>query len=513
MLAMHTDDTIVAISTPAGRGGIGVVRLSGPDSLRIARHLLRPPHRSGHQGENQESEPAAAATEIENEPVHLLDLRPWHVRFAEFPDEQGRAIDRALVTHFQTPRSYTGEDMVEISCHGSPVVLEFLVARCLAAGARLAEPGEFTLRAFLNGRMDLTQAEAVRDLIEAQTLYQAQVAAQQMDGAVSRRLAPLKKQLVDLISLLEAGIDFAEDDVSVLSTQGIEARLAPVEQGLEQLANSFRTGKIIQRGLTLAILGRPNVGKSSLFNCLLEQDRAIVTATPGTTRDLVSETVELAGVPLRFVDTAGIRQAFDEAEAIGIRKSYEAAADSDLALLVLDGAEELAREDLDLLARLLPLGKLLVVMNKCDLPQRLSREQVMEEIQNLKMRSGPSVREAPSDDSAPMVESPVSVPILCVSALERRGIEELRQAILKTAVPSLAGEREAHFLTNVRQERLVRESLEAFAAARQSLADGVPHEMLLLDLYSALRPLDAITGETTVEDILTNIFSTFCIGK
>jgi len=498
---MNTDDTIVAISTPAGRGGIGVVRLSGPDSLRIAGQLLRVPRSS----ENKETGPAATPpADNGNEPVRLLDLQPWRVRLAELPDEQGRVIDRALVTHFQKPRSYTGEDMVEISCHGAPVVLEFLVGRCLAAGARLAEPGEFTLRAFLNGRMDLTQAEAVRDLIEAQTLYQAQVAAQQLEGAVSRRLTPLKKQLVDLISLLEAGIDFAEDDVSVLSNEDMEARLTPVEQGLAQIAGSFRTGKIIRHGLTLAILGRPNVGKSSLFNCLLEQDRAIVTATPGTTRDLVSETVELAGVPLRFVDTAGIRQAFDEAEAIGIRKSYEAAADSDLALLVLDGSQELTYEDRDLLARLAPLGKLLVVVNKSDLPLRLSAERVIEAIKN---------RTSSSDSSVPSVSSADAVPVLFVSALERRGIEELRKAILETALPALAGERESQFLTNVRQERLLRESLAALSAARRSLADGVPHEMLLLDLYNALRPLDAITGETTVEDILTNIFSTFCIGK
>ena len=414
------------------------------------------------------------------------------------PDEQGNVIDRALATYFQKPRSYTGEDMVEMSCHGSPVVLDFLLGRCLVAGARLAEPGEFTMRAFLNARMDLTQAEAVRDLIDAQTLYQAQVAARQMEGAVSRRLAPLKKHLVDLISLLEAGIDFAEDDVSVLQTSDIVARLAPIEEGIGQLADSFRTGKLIRQGLTLAIVGRPNVGKSSLFNCLLDQDRAIVTATPGTTRDLVSETVEIGGLPLRFVDTAGIREAFDEAEAIGIRKSYEAAADSDLALIVLDSADELTQEDRDLLARLAPLGKLLVVLNKSDLPRRIERETVIREIGNCA-----TGRDSPGD----------SVPVLAVSALRREGIAELRRAILETAAPALAGASESQFLTNVRQERLLRESLAGFTAAHRALADTIPHEMLLLDLYNALRPLDAITGETTVEDILTNIFSTFCIGK
>ena len=477
---MHTDDTIAAIATPSGRGGIGIVRLSGADSLRIALLLLRTP-RGGS-----------------NPPDSDLALEPRRVRLAELTDEQGNVLDRALATYFQKPRSYTGEDMVEISCHGSPVVLDYLLGRCLAAGARLAEPGEFTMRAFLNARMDLTQAEAVRDLIDAQTLYQAQVAARQMEGAVSRRLAPLKKQLVDLISLLEAGIDFAEDDVSVLAAADILGRLAPVEEGIGQLADSFRTGKLIRQGLTLAIVGRPNVGKSSLFNCLLDQDRAIVTSTPGTTRDLVSETVEIGGLPLRFLDTAGIREAFDEAEAIGIRKSYEAAADSDLALIVLDGADEMTREDRDLLAKLAPLGKLIVVLNKSDLPRRIERETVIREIGN----SGTG-RDSAGD----------SVPVLSVSALRREGIAELRQAILETAAPALAGASETQFLTNVRQERLLHESLAGFAAARNGLADNIPHEMLLLDLYNALRPLDAITGETTVEDILTNIFSTFCIGK
>ena len=262
--------------------------------------------------------------------------------------------------------------------------------------------------------------------------------------------------------------------------------MEPVEQSLARLAESFETGKLIQQGLTLAILGRPNVGKSSLFNCLLEQDRAIVTATPGTTRDLVSETVDLEGIPMRFVDTAGVRRAFEEAEAIGVRKSYEAAADSDLALLVLDGSEDLTAEDRDLLGRLAALGKLLPVVNKSDLPQRLDRKALA------------------AQDSRP---------VCTVSALKREGIGELRRAILETTAPALAGDRESQFLTNARQEQLLRESLDALAAARRSLENGVPHEMLLLDLYNALRPLDAITGETTVEDILNNIFATFCIGK
>ena len=250
-----------------------------------------------------------------------------------------------MVTYFAKPHSYTTDDIVEISAHGSPVVLRHIVELCVAAGARMAEPGEFTMRAFLNGRIDLTQAEAVRDLIDSQTLYQAKVAAQQLDGALSKRLQPVKQKLVELIAMLEAGIDFAEDDVSVLPDAAILERIAAVREPLDQLAASFAYGKIVHRGLTLAIVGRPNVGKSSLFNRLVERERAIVTATPGTTRDLVSETVAIGGIPIQLVDTAGIRQALDEAESIGIRKSMEALADADLVLVVLDASQPATVED------------------------------------------------------------------------------------------------------------------------------------------------------------------------
>ena len=253
-----------------------------------------------------------------------------------------------MVTYFAKPHSYTTDDIIEISAHGSPVVLRHAVELALAGGARLAEPGEFTMRAFLNGRIDLTQAEAVRDLIESQTLYQAKVAAQQLEGALSQRLQPIKQKLVELIALLEAGIDFAEDDVSVLPAQRILEHISTVRGPLEELAASFAYGKLVHEGFTLAIVGRPNVGKSSLFNRLVESERAIVTATPGTTRDLVTETVALGGIPVKLVDTAGIRRALDEAESIGIRKSMEALADADLVLVVLDSSQPVGAEDLQL---------------------------------------------------------------------------------------------------------------------------------------------------------------------
>ena len=368
------------------------------------------------------------------------------------------------------------------------MVLRHIVELCVAAGARLAEPGEFTMRAFLNGRIDLAQAEAVRDLIEAQTLYQAKVAAQQLEGALSRRLQPIKQKLVELIAVLEAGIDFAEDDVSVMGDAAILEQIAAVRAPLEQLAASFAYGKIVHEGLTLAIVGRPNVGKSSLFNRLVERERAIVTATPGTTRDLVTETVAIGGIPVRLVDTAGIREALDEAESIGIRKSMEALADADLVLVVVDGSEERTREDEELL-RNVERRAAIVVENKFDL------------------RAGKIPTQAKSG-----LEwgTHVSLP---TSALTGDGISELRAEILRQVGGEDGATMEPGMLTNVRHAGLIRDSMAALDAARVAVGGKIPHEMVLMDLYNALRPLDAITGATTTDDILNLIFSRFCIGK
>jgi len=406
-------------------------------------------------------------------------LESWRPCLAELLDEEGHAIDQVVVTWFARPRSYTAEDVVEISCHGSPVVLRYALERAMRAGARLAEPGEFTLRAFFNGRIDLAEAEAARDLIEARTLYQARVAAEQAGGAVSRRLAPLKAALVELIALLEAGIDFAEDDVSVAPNEELLRRLEPIARGIEHLADSFRFGKMVADGFTLAILGRPNVGKSSLFNRLLEQERAIVTEIPGTTRDLVSETASIHGIPVKLVDTAGIRATEDRIESMGVQKSYEALADSDLTLVVLDASQPLEPADHALLERTGALGNRLVAANKCDLP---------------------AVAEAPAE-------------ALPVSAATGEGIDGLREAIYQAAVPQSGDGQQAGFITSLRHEQLLRESLQGLGRAREAVGLRVPHEMLLLDLYSALQAIDGITGATTVEDILHKIFSTFCVGK
>ncbi len=406
------------------------------------------------------------------------ELAPSRAIFAELIDPiDSTRIDEVVVTYFAKPNSYTTDDIVEISAHGSPVVLRRIVEIALAAGARMAEPGEFTMRAFLNGRIDLTQAEAVRDLIESQTLYQARVAAQQLGGGISRQLKPIKQQLVDLIATLEAGIDFAEDDIAVMSSPEIARRVDDIRPQLSEIAGSFSYGKIVHEGLTLAIIGRPNVGKSSLFNRLVQRDRAIVTATPGTTRDLVTETVTIGDIPVRLVDTAGLREALDEAEGIGIQKSKEASADADLVLLVLDASQPQNLEDESLLHEL-GSKSAIVIENKSDITSSGKRSNA-----------------------------------IYTSALTGDGIDRLREEILQKITGGSAPAAESGFLTSSRHHQLIEQSIAALDAANVAVGNHIPHEMLLLDLYSALRPLDEITGTTTNDDILNLIFSRFCIGK
>jgi tRNA modification GTPase len=490
---MNLDDTIVAIATPPGRGGIGVVRLAGPEARAITAPMLRLRHElePNRAVLGELVEPCSADTPSDALSAGSIRVPPGDQppARAEAPSTgtQGRSapherIDEVVVTYFQKPHSYTTDDIVEISAHGSPVVLRHIVELALARGARLAEPGEFTMRAFLNGRLDLTQAEAVRDLIDSQTLFQAKVAAQQLEGALSKRLKPIKQKLVELIALLEAGIDFAEDDISIAPDATILNGIAQVRMPLETLAASFAYGKVVHEGLTLAIVGRPNVGKSSLFNCLVESERAIVTAQPGTTRDLVSETVAIGGIPVRLVDTAGIRRALDEAESIGIKKSMEALSEADLVLVVLDASQAPSDEDRELLSQVEGRAAI-VVGNKCD----LSGSHCLVLVSKLQQ--------------------------VATSALTGAGIPELRAAILHHVGGDGGPQIEAGFLTNARHQRLVSDSLVALSTAANAVAVRVPHEMLLLDLYNALRPLDEITGATTTDDILNLIFGTFCIGK
>jgi tRNA modification GTPase len=454
--ALAAVDTIAAVSTPPGRGGIGIVRLSGPDAASIAVQLVRL-----------------------RQPLEHARARLADVLDDAQPAESSR-IDEALVTYFAAPHSYTAEDLVEIAAHGSPIVLDLLLRRALALGARLAHPGEFTQRAFLSGRLDLTQAEAVRDLIEAQTLAQARQAASQLGGALSRRVAPVKESLVELIALLEAGIDFAEDDIDVTPRQEIARRIGVLTPPLHALEATFARGRVVHDGLTLAIVGRPNAGKSSLFNRLVQRERAIVTATPGTTRDLVTERISLDGIPLELVDTAGLREGREEAEQLGIARTREALADAAIALVVLDATEPLNDEERRLL-ELVQGRPALVAINKCDLH--------------------------PGSIAAGVA----GLPTLRTSALTGEGIAPLREQILALATGGAA--EEPGMLTSLRHHQAVSAAIEALADAARANDSSIPHEMILLDLYRALSALDSLTGQTTPDDILNLIFSTFCIGK
>ncbi len=422
-----------------------MVRISGPEALHVASGFLH----------------------------SFADPEPRRATICTLRDAAGAVVDEVVATWFRAPQSFTSQDVVEVSCHGAPVILRYCVQRATECGARLALPGEFTLRAYLLGRIDLPQAEAIRDLIESTTLYQAKVAAQQLGGSLSRRIAPLKAQLIEMISLLEAGIDFAEDDVSIAPDDELLRRLEPILQGVAQLEVSFRFGRIVHAGLTLAIVGRPNVGKSSLFNALLEQDRAIVTEIAGTTRDLVTETAAIEGIPVRFVDTAGIRESSDLVESLGIERSYQAMADADLTLVVYDASVGLDEETRALLERAREQGRYLLVANKCDVGGELIAEAIG------------------------------------VSALTGENLSLLRERIMGTFSPEMGD----GFITSLRQKGLLTEARENLERARVAIEAHIPHEMLLLDLYGALRGIDGVSGATTADDILNRIFSTFCIGK
>lgn len=462
------DDTIVAIATPPGRGGLGVVRLSGSLSFPILRDL------------------------------NLIDDSPELRRatLAQFIDPATQAkLDQVLVICFANPHSYTGEDVAEVSCHGSPVILRYFVECCTARGARPAEPGEFTMRAFLNGRIDLTQAEAVRDLIDSRTLFQARVAARQMAGSVSARVKPAKMALMNLIATLEAGIDFAEDDLPVAGWENICAGIEDARAALERLARTYAYGKLIHEGMSLAIAGRPNVGKSSLFNRLLDEERAIVTEIPGTTRDLVAETASIGGIPVRLMDTAGIRESSDVVERLGVARSLEAAADAGVRLLVLDAAQGLTGEDAELFKRLCPHGPMLIACNKLDLPVRLTQDDISSLVS-----TGNEERDGPIEAA-------------WVSALTGEGMENLKQKLLAVAAPAQDADPGGEFITNLRHKQSIEQAISSLEKARAAAEGRIPHEMLLIDLYDALRALDILTGETTVDDLLGVIFSTFCVGK
>lgn len=463
-IILRMSSTIVALATPTGRSGIGVVRLSGEGSLSIVRKLM-------------------ADTSFEPRPrsAFLKQLRD---------PSTTEILDEALVTYFKTPNSFTGEDVVEISCHGSPLLLRLVIDLCLAEGARLAEPGEFTLRALANGRMDLAEAEAIRDLIDAQTTASARQAVRQMRGELSQQLQPLKDDLLNVIVVLESALEFVEDDLPAMQVEKVRGSLTQIADDTGKLAATFKAGHLIRDGLRVALVGRPNVGKSSLFNALLGSERAIVTDIAGTTRDQLNERFAFKGIPILLIDTAGLRDTTDTVERIGVERSRGTMADADLVIVVLDAGEPITHEDEAILNNVDGIN-FIVALNKVDLPGA-----------EVGVRNARSVLQCRGGE-------PIIVP---VSAKTGEGLDELRENIVSPFVTedlSHAG----FLITDARHHDLL---LRAQADIRQSienLDERMSEEIVLIGLHNALRYLGQITGETTTEDMLTRIFSTFCIGK
>jgi tRNA modification GTPase len=455
-------DTIVALCTPLGRSAIGVIRLSGSASLKILRALI--------------------ATPSFNPPPNLLTLRSLFDPFS------GEVLDRALVCFFEAPHSFTGEDVVEFHCHGSPVLLQTVVDIILKIDARLADPGEFSLRAVSNGRLQLTQAEAIRDLVDAQTDAAVKQATRQLKGEVANTLRPAKELLLSVIVRLESSIEFVEEDLPNVEQDELICKLQGIGNDLSQLSLTFGAGKLLRDGLKAALVGRPNVGKSSLFNSLLGRSRAIVTEIPGTTRDTLTESIGMLGVPVLLIDTAGIRESIDKIEAIGVERTKQEAADADIVIVVIDGSERLRAEDRIVLSEV-QRQLHLVALNKSDVrtfsPSRVERD---------------------------MCASPNCAGILSVSAKTEAGLETLRAAILK---PFLDGrsQSEGLLITNARHHDLLLRTVAAIQTSERLMHQRVSEELVLIGLHSALCFLDEITGETTSNDILGRIFSTFCIGK
>jgi len=451
-------DTIVALATPSGRSAVGVVRLSGSSSLAIARILIG----------DSEFQPAPAHT-------LLKSIRSVAT---------GELIDRGLLTFFKSPNSFTGEDVVEICCHGSPVIVREVIDSVLTLGGRLAGPGEFSLRALGNGKMDLSQAEAIRDLIEAQTAAAARQAIRQMGGELSARLQPLKSELLNLIVLLESAIEFVEDDIPQLQKDAITGKLRLLASECGNLASTFSAGHLLRDGLKVTIVGPPNAGKSTIFNKLLRFDRAIVTDIPGTTRDTLSETINIKGVPVVLTDTAGLRDAENPIESIGLERTRTAMADADLLLFVLDGSSELKPQDFELLQ----IGngtRRVLALNKSDLP---------------------TFHNQISDSFNGTFE------VVEVSAREEQGLEDLLEAVIGP-LHSFDSNESGLLITDARHYDLLCRTRSELEAACSLLAAGAGEELVLVHLHNGLRYLGDVTGETTAEDVLSQIFSTFCIGK
>lgn len=461
---MMLDDTIAAISTPIGEGGIGIVRISGRDSISIASKIFKSPSEK-----------------------NLVDQKSHTIHYGKIIDpENGKVVDEVLVMIMKAPKTYTKEDIVEINCHGGVVPLRKVLDIVLKSGARLADPGEFTKRAFLNGRIDLSQAEAVIDMIRAKTEIGLDIGINQLEGSLSKKVKQLNKQLLEVIASIEASIDFPEHDIEHITIQKVNEKIKKVLNEIHKLLVTADTGKIFKEGLKTIIVGKPNVGKSSLLNALLEENRAIVTDIPGTTRDIIEEYINIKGIPLKIIDTAGIRETEDKVEQIGVEKTKELFKQADLLLIVLDASDEFSKED-ELLTKLVQGRKSIVLINKTDLPQKLDEAVVRDVFKNNR--------------------------IIKISVKENLGLEKLKEEISDMFFEGEVKPNETTIITNIRHKDALRRAKQSLEKAEETINMGMPLDCVSIDVTEARNSLGEITGDTVSDDVLDQIFTQFCIGK
>jgi tRNA modification GTPase TrmE len=461
---MYVDDTIAAISTAPGEGGIGIIRISGSEALKILDKLFK-----SAKGKDTQS------------------FNTYTIRYGYIKDlKDGNVIDEVLVSYMRAPYTYTREDIVEINCHGGTVPVRRILEAVLNAGARLAEPGEFTKRAFLNGRIDLSQAEAVIDMIRSKTDVSMNAALQQLEGRLSERLRSVKDRLLDIMSHIEASIDFPEEGVDEVIYDELAGECSRIIDFLGGMIKSAETGKILREGLNTVIIGKPNVGKSSLLNALLEENRAIVTDIPGTTRDIIEEYLNIRGIPINIIDTAGIRETNDEVERIGVERTKEYFNKADIIIFVLDSSDVFSDEDKRIFD-LLNDKKTIIIINKVDLPQRLDR----------------SVVESFGKDKK----------IIDISIKTGKGMEDIKDEIYDFVYSGQANYSSEVLVTNIRHKNLLGKAESSLQKALETLNDKLPLDFVSIDIKEALESIGQITGETVQDDIIDRIFSQFCIGK
>lgn len=454
--------TIVSISTAPGIGGIGIIRMSGDESFNILSKIFKPKN-------NQKIE----------------DIKGYTIKYGEIVDNE-EIIDEVLVSYFKAPKSYTTENMCEINSHGGSIIVKKILEICLKNGAGLAEPGEFTKRAFLNGRIDLAQAESVIDVINAKSEKEAKSSIKQLEGALSKEIKEIKQEILDVLVNIEVTIDYPEYDTPDVQKKEIQEMLESVKQRLSKLEESFDNGKIIKEGIKTAIIGKPNAGKSSLLNAILKENRAIVTDIEGTTRDTIEECITVKGIPLKLVDTAGIRDAKDEVEKIGIQKSIEEAKNADLVIAIFDSSKELSKEDIEIL-ELIKERPAIILLNKSDLISKIDENDVI--LKGIKAN------------------------IIKISAKNKNGIEDLYEKIAEMfSLDEINLDNEV-LITNIRHKNIISKAIENVKKANEAINTDMPIDIITIYIKEIMEDLGEITGEYVTEDIINEIFSKFCLGK